>query len=65
MALPLWQGVEAVLAHEEAAQMLGVLALGAVPADELPPLTQHVETCDECRAELASLRDAVARLMFG
>lgn len=40
----------------------GALALGALPADELPAIEEHIGTCDSCREELAGFRETVVRL---
>lgn len=40
----------------------GALALGALPADELPAIEEHVGTCESCRDELAGFRETVVRL---
>jgi anti-sigma-K factor RskA len=40
----------------------GALALGALPADELPAVEEHIDTCDSCREELAGFRETVVRL---
>ena len=48
--------------HEEAAELLGAYALGAVSADEAAALERHLASCDICRAELAELSSAVAAL---
>jgi len=40
----------------------GALALGALPADELPAIEDHIGTCDSCREELAGFRETVIRL---
>ncbi len=40
----------------------GALALGALPADEMPPIEDHIGTCDSCREELAGFRETVVRL---
>jgi anti-sigma factor RsiW len=39
--------------------LISVYALGAVPANEVPALEAHVQSCDECRARLTSLRPIV------
>lgn len=40
----------------------GALAVGALPADELRAIEEHVGTCDSCREELAGFRETVVRL---
>ena len=50
--------------HEEYKEMLELAALDALGGDDLRALEAHISTCDECRAELVELRDAVAMLMF-
>lgn len=39
--------------------LMSVYALGAVPANEVPALEAHVQSCDDCRTRLASLRPIV------
>ncbi len=39
--------------------LVSAYALGAVPANEAAALEAHVQSCDECRARLASLRPIV------
>ena len=40
----------------------GALALGALPADELRAIQEHIDDCDSCREELAGFRETVVRL---
>jgi hypothetical protein len=42
--------------HLEARERLEALAVGALEAGEVAMVTEHLRTCDECRAELADLR---------
>jgi anti-sigma factor ChrR (cupin superfamily) len=44
--------------------LVSVYALGAVPANEVPALEAHVQSCAECRARLASLRPVVDAFKF-
>lgn len=50
--------------HEEYREMLELAALDALGGDDVRVLQAHISTCDECRAELAELRDAAAMLIF-
>lgn len=50
--------------HEEYKEMLELAALDALGEDDVRALEAHISTCDECRAELAELRDAAAMLVF-
>ena len=43
------------------AEVLGQYLLGLVPAEERPRIALHAETCDECGAEVETLRE----LLFG
>jgi anti-sigma-K factor RskA len=45
--------------HVECRDALGAYALGAVPKAEAERIRRHLETCQECRAELDWLRTAV------
>lgn len=54
-----------MLAHEDAEQLLGALALDAVDADEAAALEAHVETCPRCRAELDAHREVAGLLAYG
>jgi len=42
--------------HAEMRERLEAFAIGALDAAEVALLTEHLRTCDECRAELADLR---------
>lgn len=48
--------------HEEYKEMLELAALDALGGGDVRTLEAHISTCDECRAELAELRDAAAML---
>jgi anti-sigma-K factor RskA len=48
--------------HDELRDLAGVYALGALDADERRRFEAHLETCDECRAEVRSLSPAVQGL---
>lgn len=50
------------MTHEELRAALAAEALGALDGAEREALRAHLATCDECRAELDSLRDAAALL---
>ena len=50
--------------HEEYREMLELVALDALGGEDVRALEAHLSTCDECRAELAELRDAAAMLVF-
>ncbi|HEX7316479.1 MAG TPA: anti-sigma factor [Pyrinomonadaceae bacterium] len=50
--------------HEEYREMLELAALDALGGEDVRTLEVHLSTCDECRAELAELRDAAAMLVF-
>ncbi len=43
---------------------MSLYALGTIPANEVPALEAHVQSCDECRARLASLRPIVDSFAF-
>ncbi|GAB7192538.1 hypothetical protein NUM3379_32470 [Kineococcus sp. NUM-3379] len=43
-------------------EQLGAHALGGLPDELLPPLLAHLETCADCRAELADLRELAGDL---
>jgi anti-sigma factor RsiW len=42
--------------HLEARERLEAFVIGALDAAEVEMVTDHLRTCDECRAELADLR---------
>jgi quercetin dioxygenase-like cupin family protein len=44
--------------------LVSLHALGAIPANEVAALEAHVQSCDECRARLASLRPIVDSFAF-
>src|SRR5262245_49245840 len=48
--------------HEEAREALEAVALDALELEERLAVLAHVESCAECSAELASLRETVASL---
>jgi cell division protein FtsB len=50
--------------HEEYKEMLELAALDALGESELRALQTHLAECEECRAELAELRDAAAALVY-
>jgi anti-sigma-K factor RskA len=47
------------MTHDEARESLGAFVLDALPEDEDREVRSHVETCEHCRDEVASLRTAV------
>ena len=49
-------------AHEQFADDLALLALGALPADQRVTLEKHLEDCSSCRRELERLRGDMALL---
>jgi anti-sigma-K factor RskA len=49
-------------AHEQFADDLALLALGALPGDERVALERHMEECSSCRRELERLRGDMALL---
>lgn len=53
------------MTHDQAAELLGAFALDAVEADERAAMEVHLETCDECRAELCSHWETLATLWDG
>ena len=56
------RGVDGVMSHDEASELLGAYALDAVDGDEHTELEAHLETCPRCRAELDSLREVAAAM---
>ncbi|MHB8671453.1 MAG: anti-sigma factor [Acidimicrobiales bacterium] len=50
------------LDHDEWRDLLGAHALDALEGDERVAIEDHVRECPRCRAELAELREAAARL---
>lgn len=52
------------MSHEEHKERLGLAALDALDEAELRSLQEHLETCAECREELAKLRDTAAALIY-
>jgi len=48
------------MTHDELRESLPAFALGALDAGERQAVASHLETCAECRAELAELERAVA-----
>jgi anti-sigma-K factor RskA len=50
------------MTHEEARESLGAFVLEALPEEEDRAVRAHVETCEHCRDEVASLRTAVDSL---
>ena len=52
------------MTHDEVRAALAAEALGALDGPEAAEVRAHLETCDECRRELASLRDAAASLAY-
>ncbi len=53
-----------MIAHAEAEQLLGALALDAVEADERESLELHLETCPKCRDELRNHLEVVGLLAY-
>jgi anti-sigma-K factor RskA len=51
-----------MMSHEEAKELLEVLALNAVDADVAAQIEEHVATCPRCQSELDSLRAVAAAL---
>lgn len=52
------------MGHEEYKELLELAALDALDEDGASFLQQHLETCAECQAELAELRDTAASLVY-
>ncbi|HVG45719.1 MAG TPA: zf-HC2 domain-containing protein, partial [Longimicrobium sp.] len=52
------------MSHEEVQAALAAEALGALDWEESDAVREHLEACEECRRELASLREAAASLAF-
>jgi len=52
------------MSHEEVQAALAAEALGALEGHESQAVRAHLETCEACRRELASLREAAASLAF-
>jgi hypothetical protein len=50
--------------HEEAAELLGALALDAVEPDEVDAIEEHLRTCPRCRDELRAHREVVGVLAY-
>ena len=48
--------------HLSAASLLGAYALHACDEDETAEVAEHVRTCDECAAELATLQEVAGWL---
>lgn len=53
------------LNHTEAAELLGVLALDALEADERDAVERHVHDCGACQAEVTAHREVAAFLAPG
>ncbi|MDB4914755.1 MAG: hypothetical protein JWM95_2399 [Gemmatimonadetes bacterium] len=53
------------MSHEAAREALAALALDALDPAERDAVQGHVPQCAECRAELASLREAASELTYG
>ena len=54
--------MSAPIGHDAVRELLALAALDALSPDERRALDAHLTTCDECRRELASLRDGVASI---
>jgi anti-sigma-K factor RskA len=52
------------MSHDEVQAALAAEALGALDWQESDAVRTHLEECEECRRELASLREAAAALAF-
>lgn len=52
------------MGHEDYKELLALEAVGALTVEASRSLAAHLETCVECRAELAALRDAAAALAY-
>lgn len=52
------------MGHEEYKERRELEALGLLEEAERRALRVHLTTCDECRADLFELRDAVAALVY-
>jgi len=52
------------MTHDEVQAALAAEALGALDGPEAEAVRAHLAACDECRRELASLRDAAASLAY-
>ncbi len=48
--------------HEELLDDVATYALGALPASEAARVRAHIDTCEDCRAEYAALRQSVTAL---
>ena len=48
--------------HDTVRELLALVALDALSPEERHALDAHLTTCDECRRELAALRDGVASI---
>lgn len=52
------------MAHEDAREALGALALDALDASERAAVLAHVADCASCRDELVALRETAAKLAY-
>lgn len=52
------------MGHEDYKDLLALEAAGALGGDESRRLAEHLSACDECRRELAGLRDTAASLLY-
>ena len=50
------------MTHEEARELVAAYALDALAPDEVPGFEAHLATCEQCRRDLAELRDVAAEL---
>ena len=56
--------MNAEMSHEEYKAMLELEALDALDGAESRSLQQHLETCVDCRSELAGLRDTAHEFIY-
>jgi anti-sigma-K factor RskA len=52
------------MGHEDYKELLALEAAGALAPDESRALAGHLASCEECRRELAELRDTAAALLY-
>ncbi len=53
------------MTHEQMRELLPAFALDALADDEMREVLAHLTSCDECRRELASLREVTDQLAAG
>jgi anti-sigma-K factor RskA len=52
------------MGHEDYKELLALEAAGALGAEDSRGLAEHLASCEECRRELAGLRDTAASLLY-